>query len=111
MDSLAAAVEAGRVDLETCLLQLFASPSDTRDMRAVLHDEGRGLSLSERHRGALLNVLIVFIVMWLDNEEAVRRPWVAPQRAQTVPRDVVSVAATRLRARQSAEQGLLCCPQ
>lgn len=52
MDSLAAAVEAGHVDPEICLTQLFASPSDMRDMRAVLHDEGRGLWLNGRHRGA-----------------------------------------------------------
>jgi hypothetical protein len=56
MDSLAAAVEAGRVDAETFLGQLFAAPSDMRDMRAVLHDEGRGLWLSDRHRGALLKL-------------------------------------------------------
>ncbi|CAG9225674.1 hypothetical protein PSAB6_450129 [Paraburkholderia sabiae] len=56
MDSLSAAVEAGRVAPETCLTQLFATPSDTRDMRAVLHDEGRGLWLSDRHRGALLKL-------------------------------------------------------
>ncbi|MEM5299092.1 hypothetical protein VSR82_32830 [Burkholderia sp. JPY481] len=56
MDSLAAAAEAGRVDPETCLTQLFASPSDIRDMRAVLHGEGRGLWLSDRHRGALLKL-------------------------------------------------------
>ncbi|MBB5400559.1 hypothetical protein [Paraburkholderia youngii] len=56
MDSLAAAVEAGRVDPETCLTQLFASPSDMRDMRAVLRDEGRELWLSDRHRSALLKL-------------------------------------------------------
>ncbi|SMG39805.1 hypothetical protein SAMN06265784_103710 [Paraburkholderia susongensis] len=56
MDSLAAAVEAGHVDPETCLNQLFASPSDMRDMRAVLRDEGRDLWLSDRHRGALLKL-------------------------------------------------------
>ncbi|WP_233832828.1 hypothetical protein [Paraburkholderia sp. ZP32-5] len=61
MDSLAAAVEAGRVDPETCLTRLFASPSDMRDMRAVLHDEGRSAWLSDRHRGALLKLGAAFI--------------------------------------------------
>ena len=56
MDSLAAAVEAGRVDPETCLTQLFASPADMRDIRMLLRDEGRDLWLSDRHRGALLKL-------------------------------------------------------
>lgn len=56
MDSLAAAAEAGHVAPETCLNQLFASPSDMRDMRAVLRDEGRDPWLSDRHRGALLKL-------------------------------------------------------
>jgi len=56
MDSLSAAVEAGRVDPDTCLTQLFASTSDMRDMRAVLRNEGRDLWLNDRHRGALLKL-------------------------------------------------------
>lgn len=56
MDSLAAAVKAGYVDPETCLNQLFAPPSDMRDMRAVLRDEGRDLWPNDRHRGALLKL-------------------------------------------------------
>jgi len=56
MDSLSAAVEAGRVDQDTCLTQLFASTSDMRDMRAVLRNEGRDLWLNDRHRGALLKL-------------------------------------------------------
>jgi hypothetical protein len=53
MDSLAAAAEAGRLDAEQYLEQLFASKDDVRSFRLILRDAGSDRWLNDRHFNAL----------------------------------------------------------
>jgi hypothetical protein len=53
MDSLAVAAEAGRLDADRYIEQLFASRSDVRAFRLILRDAGSDLWLNERHHNAL----------------------------------------------------------
>lgn len=52
-DSLSAAAEAGRLDAERYITQLFAGPGDLRDFRALLRDAGFERWMSDRHYAAL----------------------------------------------------------
>jgi hypothetical protein len=53
MDSLAAAAEAGRLDADRYIEQLFASKEDVRSIRLVLRDAGGEKWLNDRHFTAL----------------------------------------------------------
>lgn len=53
MDSLAAAAEAGRLDADRYVDQIFASRSDARAFRLVLRDAGADCWLNDRHHNAL----------------------------------------------------------
>jgi hypothetical protein len=53
LDSLAAAAEAGRLDVERYSKQLFASTADVRDFRQILRDAGIEKWVNDRHRAAL----------------------------------------------------------
>ncbi|MFC5431086.1 hypothetical protein ACFPTO_20105 [Paraburkholderia denitrificans] len=53
MDSLAAAAEAGRLDADRYVEQLFAGRSDARAFRLVLRDAGADHWLGDRHHNAL----------------------------------------------------------
>ncbi|WOD16995.1 hypothetical protein [Paraburkholderia kirstenboschensis] len=53
MDSMAAAAEAGRLDAERYVGQLFASRGDVRAFRHVLREAGGDRWLSDRHHYAL----------------------------------------------------------
>lgn len=53
MDSLAAAAEAGRLDADRYIEQLFASNEDVRAFRIILRDAGSDRWLNDRHFNAL----------------------------------------------------------
>ncbi|WP_434660731.1 hypothetical protein P5W99_10960 [Paraburkholderia sp. A3BS-1L] len=53
LDSLSAAAEAGRLDSERYIVQLFAGPTDLRDFRALLRDASFERWMSDRHHAAL----------------------------------------------------------
>jgi hypothetical protein len=53
MDSLAAAAEAGRLDADNYIAQLFASTEDVRAFRLILREAGHDRWLSDRHFNAL----------------------------------------------------------
>ena len=53
MDSLAAAAEAGRLDADQYIEQLFASKEDVRAFRLILRDAGQERWLHDRHHHAL----------------------------------------------------------
>jgi hypothetical protein len=53
MDSLAAAAEAGRLDADRYIEQLFASKEDVRSFRLILRDAGADNWLNDRHFTAL----------------------------------------------------------
>lgn len=53
MDSLAAAAEAGRLDADRYVDQIFASRCDARAFRLVLRDAGADCWLNDRHHNAL----------------------------------------------------------
>ena len=53
MDSLAAAAEAGRLDADRYIEQLFASKDDVRSFRLILRDAGQDIWLNDRHFNAL----------------------------------------------------------
>jgi hypothetical protein len=53
MDSLAAAAEAGRLDADRYIDQLFASRGDARAFRLILRDAGTEQWLNDRHHNAL----------------------------------------------------------
>src|SRR5260370_41495427 len=56
MDSLAAAAEAGRLDAERYIEQLFASKEDVRSFRLILRDAGGDRGLNDRLFHALTNI-------------------------------------------------------
>ena len=53
MDSLAAAAEAGRLDADRYIEQLFASKEDVRSFRLILRDVSQDIWLNDRHFNAL----------------------------------------------------------
>src|SRR5260370_1295476 len=53
MDSLAAAAEAGRLDADKYIEQLFASKEDVRAFRLILREAGGDRWLTDRHHYAL----------------------------------------------------------
>ena len=53
MDSLAAAAEAGRLDADQYIEQMFASKEDVRSFRQILRDAGAEKWLNDRHFAAL----------------------------------------------------------
>jgi hypothetical protein len=53
LDSLAAAAEAGRLDADTFISQLFATNEDLRLFRVILRDAGMERWVNERHFNAL----------------------------------------------------------
>ncbi|QCP48273.1 hypothetical protein FAZ95_03145 [Trinickia violacea] len=53
LDSLAAAAEAGRLDADRYIEQLFASKSDLRDFRLMLRDAGADAWVNDRHHNAV----------------------------------------------------------
>lgn len=53
LDSMAAAAEAGRLDAEIYIQQLFASRDDVRAFRHVLREAGGDRWLNDRHHNAL----------------------------------------------------------
>jgi len=55
-DCLAAATEAGRLDVDRFIIQLFAGPGDLRDFRVLLRDVGLERWMNERHHSALRNL-------------------------------------------------------
>jgi hypothetical protein len=56
MDSLAAAAEAGRLNSERCIEQLFATREDVRAFRLILRDAGADRWVNDRHYAALKKV-------------------------------------------------------
>ncbi|WP_322033230.1 hypothetical protein [Paraburkholderia sp. J76] len=52
-DSLSAAAEAGRLDAERYITQVFPSADDLRDFRALLRDAGFERWMTDRHHAAL----------------------------------------------------------
>lgn len=56
LDSLAAAAEAGRLDVHRYSKQLFASTTDVHDFRQILRDAGVERRVNGRHRAALRKV-------------------------------------------------------
>jgi hypothetical protein len=53
MDSLAAAAEAGRLDADKYIEQIFAGKEDVRAFRHVLREAGGDRWLTDRHHNAL----------------------------------------------------------